>query len=202
MGISKDDIIALDGRDLAYAPLFRDLLRLDSLQTNDYGIVYHFPLTNDMRDRLSKHSIVKEIVLEPSPNQKEWTTFPLGVENGWMRDTYGPIWIPKKGATIHLTLANLPLYEHCIRNYERHKLDVKNGTIFIDDQPATSYTFEMDYYFMMGDNRHNSADSRAWGFVPEDHIVGTPMFVWLSTNKDKPLFGGKIRWNRFFISPK
>lgn len=202
MGISKDDILVLNGQDVAYAPLFRDLLHLDSLSANDFGIIYHFPLTNEMRDRLIKHSNVHKIVLEPSPNKDDFSTFPLGMDNGWIRDTYGPIWIPKKGATIRLTTDNLPLYERCIRNFEGHTLSVKGGKISIDGQPATSYTFAMNYYFMMGDNRHNSADSRAWGFVPEDHIVGTPLFVWLSTDKDKPYFKGRIRWNRFFIDPK
>lgn len=201
LGIAKDDILLLNGQDVAYTPLFRDLLRLDSLSHNDYGIVYHFPLTGEMREKLSKHSIVRNIVTEPTPTKEEFSTFPLGVDNRWLRDNYGPIWIPKKGATIRLTADNLPIYERCIRNFEGHTLEVRNGTIFIDSEPTDSYTFGMDYYFMMGDNRHNSADSRAWGFVPEDHIVGTPLFVWLSTDKDKPLFGGRIRWNRFFINP-
>lgn len=202
LGISKDDIVMLDGRNMAYTPLYRDLLHLEPIDTNDYGTVYHFPLTGEMLDHLSKHSVVRKIVIEPSPTKEEFTTFPLGVNDGWTRDFYGPIWIPKKGATIQLTLSNLPLYERCIRNFEGHALDVKDSTILIDGQPTTSYTFGMDYYFMMGDNRHNSADSRAWGFVPEDHIVGTPMFVWLSMDKDRPFFGGHVRWNRFFISPE
>lgn len=202
LGISKDDIMLLNGQDVAYTMLFRDVLHLDSLAANDYGIVYHFPLTKEMKEHLGKHSIVRKIVIEPSPNAQEFSTFPLGVDNGWVRDNYGPIWIPEKGVTIRLTAANLPIYERCIRNFEGHTLDVKDGTIYIDGQPAESYTFGMNYYFMMGDNRHNSADSRSWGFVPEDHIVGTPLFVWLSMDKDKPLFGGRIRWERFFINPE
>ena len=124
--------------------------------------------------------------------------YPLNANTGWTRDNYGPIWIPKKGATVKLSLANLPLYERPIRVYENNKLEVRNGQIYINDKPANSYTFKMDYYWMMGDNRDNSADSRFWGFVPEDHIVGKPLMIWISLDKDYGLFDGKIRWNRFF----
>ncbi len=123
--------------------------------------------------------------------------YPLNANTGWTRDNYGPIWIPKKGATIKLSLANLPLYERPIRVYENNKLEVRNGQIYINDKPANSYTFKMDYYWMMGDNRHNSADSRYWGFVPEDHVVGKPIFIWWSHDVDHPGFKG-IRWKRLF----
>jgi len=98
----------------------------------------------------------------------------------WNRDNFGPLLIPKEGMTINLSIDSLPLYERAIRVYEENKLEVKNGKIYINDQPATKYTFKQDYYFMMGDNRHNSLDSRYWGFVPADHIVGKPVFVWMS----------------------
>lgn len=98
----------------------------------------------------------------------------------WNRDNFGPLLIPKEGMTINLSVDSLVLYERVIRVYEGNKLEVKNGTIFINDQPTTKYTFKQNYYFMMGDNRHNSLDSRYWGFVPEDHIVGKPVFVWMS----------------------
>ena len=123
--------------------------------------------------------------------------YPLNANTGWTRDNYGPIWIPKKGATVKLSLANLPLYERPIRVYENNKLEVRNGQIYINDKPANSYTFKMDYYCMMGDNRHNSADSRYWGFVPEDHVVGKPIFIWWSHDVDHPGFKG-IRWKRLF----
>ena len=123
--------------------------------------------------------------------------YPLNANTGWTRDNYGPIWIPKKGATVKLSLANLPLYERPIRVYENNKLEVRNGQIYINDKPANSYTFKMDYYWMMGDNRHNSADSRYWGFVPEDHLVGKPIFIWWSHDVDHPGFKG-IRWKRLF----
>ena len=124
--------------------------------------------------------------------------YPLNAYTGWTRDNYGPVWIPKKGESIALTLKNLPVYERCIKVYERNDLKVDNaGRIFINGKQAKSYTFKLDYYWMMGDNRHNSADSRYWGFVPEDHIVGKPIFIWWSHSPDHPGFSG-IRWNRLF----
>jgi len=131
----------------------------------------------------------------------EWL-FPLNMNTHWSVDNYGPIWIPKKGECIELNINNIALYERIIGVYEGHHLIVtEDGRILIDGAPADNYTFNMDYYWMMGDNRHNSADSRFWGFVPEDHIVGRPAVIWLSLNKDKS-WGqkGKIRWNRIFTS--
>ena len=118
--------------------------------------------------------------------------------NGQYRDNYGPLWIPKKGTTIPLTERNIALYKRCIVNYEHNKLEVKDSKVYINGKPETTYTFKYDYYWMMGDNRHNSADSRSWGFVPEDHIVGKPIMIWLSLDKDRSLFDGGIRWNRMF----
>ena len=105
---------------------------------------------------------------------------------------------------MELSLENLPLYERIIRDYEHNTLQVTGeGAILINGEPADKYTFKQDYYFMMGDNRHNSLDSRYWGFVPEDHIVGRPVFIWLSLDKEKN-WGqkGKIRWNRLFRAVK
>ena len=124
--------------------------------------------------------------------------YPLNEKNTWTRDNYGPIWIPKKGATIILNEHNLMVYSHVIVHYEKKSLDIRNGKPYIDGKPANTFTFSMDYYWMMGDNRQKSADSRYWGFVPEDHVVGKPLRVWLSLDKDKSLFEGKIRWKRFF----
>lgn len=124
--------------------------------------------------------------------------YPLNMNTHWGRDNYGPIWIPKKGASIELTIANLPLYERCIRVYEGNKLDIHGDKIYINGKLATSYIFKMDYYWMMGDNRHNSADSRYWGVVPEDHIVGKPILIWLSLDPDRGFTNGKIRWDRLF----
>lgn len=116
----------------------------------------------------------------------------------WTHVNYGPIWVPKAGVTVPLTLHNLPLYERIIKNYELNTLEVRDSTIYINNEPATQYTFRMDYYFMMGDNRDNSLDSRYWGFLPEDHIEGKASFIWLSITQGKNIFNGGLRWNRMF----
>ncbi|MBP1637725.1 MAG: signal peptidase [Bacteroidetes bacterium] len=190
MNISFDDIALLDNSQAAGLIL--------SLGMDPKFPVYNFPLTEESYKEMQNTRGVTKLVIEPCSSLVDDHTFPLGYNKNWTRDNYGPIYIPKKGAVLKLTTDNLPIYERIIRVYENNKLEVKNGQIFINDQPATSYRFKMDYYWMMGDNRHKSADSRYWGFVPEDHIVGRPLFVWLSLDKDKTLFGGKIRWNRFF----
>ena len=127
--------------------------------------------------------------------------FPQSENYPWNVDNFGPLWIPSKGSTVDLTVENLPLYRRIIETYEGNKLEIKDGRIYINGTPADKYTFAMDYYFMMGDNRHNSLDSRYWGFVPEDHIVGKPSFVWMSLDKDKS-FPANIRWNRIFSKVK
>lgn len=124
--------------------------------------------------------------------------FPINKYTGWTCDNYGPIWIPKKGASVNLDMNNIAFYERCIKEYEGNQLEIKGDKIFINGKESTSYTFKMDYYWMMGDNRHNSADSRFWGFVPEDHIVGKPIFIWFSSDPDRSLFSGGLRWNRLF----
>lgn len=123
--------------------------------------------------------------------------FPFTENFEWTRDNYGPIWVPAKGATVGLTLENLPLYQRIISAYEKNSLEVKDGEIYINGEKSDSYTFKQDYYFMMGDNRHHSLDSRYWGFVPEDHIVGKPAMLWFSTDKYES-FPSNIRWNRLF----
>ncbi|MDE6294473.1 MAG: S26 family signal peptidase [Muribaculaceae bacterium] len=111
-------------------------------------------------------------------------------------------WIPKRGVTLHVTLNNLPLYGRCIETYEGNKLQVKDGVIYINDKPSEYYTFKYDYYWMMGDNRDRSLDSRYWGFVPEDHIVGSPMFILVSLDAERSLTeSGKIRWDRILKDP-
>lgn len=126
--------------------------------------------------------------------------FPHDKKNfpGWTNDNYGPIYIPEQGATVDLNVSNLAMYKRIINVYEGHDLEVKNGEIFIDGEKATSYTFAQNYYWAMGDNRHNSEDSRAWGFVPHDHIVGKPLFIWFSTKNGN--IGNGINWSRIFTS--
>ncbi|SES69426.1 signal peptidase I [Prevotella sp. kh1p2] len=153
---------------------------------------------------LTKHAVAylkgrKDLVQSIRLNTDATTgdLYPLNAVTGWTRDNYGPVWIPKRGATVQLSLKNIALYERPIRVYENNELTVKNNQIYINGRLAHSYTFKMDYYWMMGDNRHNSADSRYWGFVPEDHIVGKPIFIWWSSDPDRKGFGG-VRWSRLF----
>lgn len=128
--------------------------------------------------------------------------FPYDSRYGWNRDHFGPLHIPKKGETVTLNDSTICLYQRIIKNYEHHDLAVRDGKIYIDGKVSDSYTFAQNYYWMMGDNRHNSADSRYWGFVPEDHISGKAVFVWLSLDKYKAFGDGKIRWKRMFRSVK
>ena len=165
----------------------------DLLSLNQNG---YMPLTKKAVKVLSaRKDLVASIRLNTDAATGE--VYPLNAVTGWTRDNYGPIWIPKKGETIQLTLKNIALYERPIRVYEHNQLDIRNGKIYINGRETHSYTFKMDYYWMMGDNRHNSADSRYWGFVPEDHIVGKPIFIWWSSDPDRRGFSG-IRWNRLF----
>jgi signal peptidase I len=162
---------------------------LTSLNTLGY-----MPLTKQAITTLqARKDIVESITLNTEANDLE--IYPLNGNKHWTRDNYGPIWIPKKGESIDLTLDNLAIYERPIKVYEGNTLEVKDGKIFINGHEAKSYTFKMDYYWMQGDNRHNSADSRYWGFVPEDHIVGKPIFIWWSSDPDRRGING-VRWSR------
>lgn len=165
---------------------------LTSLNTIGY-----MPLTKHAVAALStRKDLVESITLNTDASDMD--TYPLNGNLHWTRDNYGPIWIPAKGKSIDLTLDNIAIYERPIKVYEGNDLQVTDdGRILINGKVATSYTFKMDYYWMMGDNRHNSADSRYWGFVPEDHIVGKPIFIWWSSDPDRHGFGG-IRWSRLF----
>lgn len=165
----------------------------DLTSLNQYG---YMPLTQKAYQALkARTDLVESIRINEDATVGD--LYPLNMVTGWTRDNYGPVWIPKKGETLKLSLQNIAIYERCIKVYEGNDLEVKNGQIYINGRLADSYTFKMDYYWMMGDNRHNSADSRYWGFVPEDHIVGKPIFIWWSHNPDRPGFSG-IRWNRLF----
>ena len=165
----------------------------DMASLNQYG---YLPLTQKAAKKLTaRKDIVADIRLNTDAQTGD--LYPLNAYTGWTRDNYGPVWIPKKGATVKLNMKNIAVYERPIRAYEHNDLKVKDGQIYINGRLAHSYTFKMDYYWMMGDNRHNSADSRYWGFVPEDHIVGKPIFIWWSHNPNHPGFSG-IRWSRLF----
>ena len=194
LDISKDDRVLINGNNNA------NLMSFLGIQPNAQGQfnpVYHFPMTQKALETAKKLPIIKQVIIEPDSFGGA-TYFPVDYPTGWSRDNYGPLWIPKKGATIPLTEENIGLYSRCIRNYEGNTLEVKEGKAYINGQPTDSYTFKYDYYWLMGDNRHNSADSRSWGFVPEDHIVGKPIMIWLSLDKDRGIFDGGIRWNRMF----
>lgn len=144
--------------------------------------------------RLMPNIVPKGMISQEPANTDSWT-FPQDTAHfHWNLDNYGPLLIPKKGASVTLTPENIALYRRIIINYEGNTLAENNGQFVINGQPAGSYTFKQDYYWMMGDNRHNSLDSRYWGFVPEDHVVGKAWFVWLSYGK------GGIRWSRLFRS--
>jgi signal peptidase I len=142
-----------------------------------------------------------EVKVERAAQQKmPGMLFPYDIKRygDWTLDDFGPIYIPKKGVTTPLNQDNLAFYERIIRVYEGNKLEVKAGKMYINGQETNSYTFKQNYYWMMGDNRHNSEDSRFWGFVPEDHIVGKPLFIWFSTKNGS--FRNGINWNRIFKS--
>lgn len=162
----------------------------DLMSLNTLG---YMPLTKHAVATLaSRKDIVESITLNSECSDMD--TYPLNGNKHWTRDNYGPIWIPAKGKSIDLTMDNIAVYERPIRVYEGNDLKIEDGKIFINGKEAGSYTFKMDYYWMMGDNRHNSADSRYWGFVPEDHIVGKPIFIWWSSDPD----GHGVRWSRLF----
>ena len=182
------DDLGLNIRELGYNP-------------NLPGYPY-MPLTAEMLEKVSKLpsvvSVTQNIDVYPADYPDSWMTiFPFSQDYRWTRDNFGPLWIPSAGATVQLTLENLPLYERIITAYEGNTLEQMDGEIYINGEKAQSYTFAQDYYFMMGDNRHNSLDSRYWGFVPEDHIVGKPALIWLSIDGNKK-FPNNIRWRRFF----
>lgn len=182
-------------------PLNKMKLQEIGIALEDMGMMssseYYFPLTLEMVEKLKKYPNVTE-VKRSLATEPDVDIFPFDLENyAWNVDNFGPLYVPKKGDKVDLNMKTLPIYERIIGAFEGNELVVKDSVIYINGQQADSYTFNMNYYWMMGDNRHRSADSRYWGFVPEDHIVGKAYFIWLSLDKDKS-FLGKIRWNRMF----
>ena len=210
----KNDTVYLDGKpnpepenvQYAYEVTFKqDLpdelkrelgITEEDLYAQRNGNTVWMPLTHKVRKQLEARKDIVASIARAVPDAG-WL-YPQNMAKDWTTANYGPLWIPKKGETLHLTLANLPIYERPIRVYEGNSLVVRGGKIYINGKAADSYTFKMDYYWMQGDNRDNSADSRFWGFVPEDHIVGKPLFIWISLDPDYGLFDGKMRWSRFF----
>lgn len=193
-------VITTNGENFNYDALRGLGMSKDDLSQNSYrrqseNAHYFKSLTDEQVAALREFGNVKSI--DPGRLGPEMALFPSDTSHHWSRDDYGPLWIPKKGVTIPLTTKNLPLYERLIDVYEDNELEVRGSEIRINGKPADTYTFQMDYYFMMGDNRHNSLDSRYWGFVPEDHVVGKALFIWMSWDKDES-FLNKIRWGRLF----
>jgi len=151
-------------------------------------------ITNNLRNR---PDIIEKLMVTGAQNPR-FSNFPNDVRYNWTEDNFGPIVIPAEGNTIDLTIENLPIYKRIIFLYEGNDLEIKNGKIFINGIESNTYTFKMNYYWLMGDNRHNSADSRFWGFVPEDHVVGKAVFIWMSLDPELSWSDGKLRFSRLF----
>lgn len=169
-----------------------DVNNTDEVQPDGPANQYTMLLTWKAHEKMIRNGFAKSIT-PIIDNVKE--VYPYDPGHVWTKDNYGPIWIPAKGATLTLTPANYSIYERAIRVYEGNKFEMKDGKFFLNDQPVDHYTFKMNYYWMMGDNRHGSQDSRYWGFVPEDHVVGEAWLIWMSWNKG-------IRWKRLFTKIK
>ena len=194
--------VVLDGKTPIYLEnIFKDMDITDginyvSTQKDTIGIA---ALTSENAERLKNVPGILAVIRNVShtPETGKYGVFPHTTQ--WNRDNYGPIYIPQKGKTVALNLKTLPFYKTIITDYEKNDLKVNGNEILINGKVATTYTFNQNYYWMMGDNRHNSEDSRYWGYVPENHIVGKPIFIWLSWDTNgKGL--NKIRWNRVFTT--
>ncbi|MBL4669038.1 MAG: signal peptidase I, partial [Flavobacteriales bacterium] len=192
--------VETDGTGFNQDALQKKKITTENLISIDDGMYdkYIVTMTDASVEKMKQFSQVLSIDKRIQPKgYVSWSLnaiFPNDSQYDWTVDNFGPILIPKKGATVQLTTKTLPLYRRIIKNYEGNDLRVNGDQIFINGEVATSYTFKMDYYWMMGDNRHNSQDSRFWGFVPEDHIVGKAVFVWMSWDSQQ----GGIRWDRLF----
>lgn len=176
------------------------------IKPNQYPLLGMINLTESMAAEIRKNpkvALLEKKTEKPGLAVTPTEIFPYDTVNyKWNQDNYGPIHIPKKGITVPINIKTIPLYRRIIEVYERNDFAQKGSDIYINGEIAESYTFKLDYYWMMGDNRHNSADSRYWGFVPKDHIVGTPSFIWLSLDRDYGWFDGRIRWSHLFSIPE
>ena len=165
-----------------------DINNMDEVHTTGVTNQYDMLLTWDAHQKMVNSGLAVRIVPDIDSQESVW---PYSPNLPWSRDNFGPIWVPSKGATITLTATNYPIYERAIRVYERNTFELKDGKFWLNGQQVTQYTFKMNYYWMMGDNRHGSQDSRYWGFVPEDHVVGEASMIWMSWDHG-------VRWNRLF----
>ncbi|OIQ29679.1 MAG: signal peptidase I [Bacteroidetes bacterium MedPE-SWsnd-G2] len=173
----------------------------DGLGYDEKNGTYIIPAaTEENVARAKNHPNIESITIrKQDAGVRDAGIFPSDALYNWNNDNFGPLYIPKKGSTVNLTVENLPLYKYAIRSYEGHEVKVKGNQITIDGEVANSFTFTKDYYWMMGDNRHNSQDSRVWGFVPFDHVVGKPVFIWMSIDQNQKGIK-KFRFDRFFTT--
>ena len=177
------------------------LKRYNITEGQNMGDFYYLNLTDENAAKLVKNPLVKSVVkeIEPAGNY-DAGVFPHDSRYAWSKDNFGPIYIPEEGKTVELNSASLPFYKRIIEEYEHNDLTINGHEIFINGKLATSYTFKQNYYWMMGDNRHNSEDARYWGYVPFDHVVGKPVFIWFSWDTNGQGIKNKIRWERLFTT--
>ena len=190
-------IVNTDGKQLNVNSLRNRYHVREGGRTQDGNYILN--LASDDASRLKNNPSVKNMKRIVAPKEEGENVFPNINYLNWNRDNFGPIYIPEKGKTVSLNIESLPFYKQIIVEYEKNNLKIEGDQILINGDPVSSYTFKQNYYWMMGDNRHNSEDSRYWGFVPFDHVVGKPVFIWFSWNSDgKGL--SKVRWERLFTT--